>query len=246
MSKTQNICELEFVNAHMDELVHLLDRRIMASLKTFLVTANPEIVMYGSKDESYLRLLKKADFITPDGIGIIIASKILGRPLEERLTGFDLMNRLLKISNKKGYTIYFLGAESDVIEVAVKNIKNAYPDIRIAGYHHGFFDWDDFKLVEDIRGKKPDIIFVGLGFPRQEKWISINMEHFEKGLFIGVGGSFDVWAGKVKRAPEIWQKLNLEWLYRLLKQPSRWRRMLVLPLFLFRVIKMRFLSKQQG
>jgi N-acetylglucosaminyldiphosphoundecaprenol N-acetyl-beta-D-mannosaminyltransferase len=243
MLKTQQVLDLTFVNASMDDLVYVLDTRIMSSSKTFVVTANPEIVMYGQKDGEYYKILKEADFIIPDGIGVVIASKMLGHPLKERLTGFDLMQKLLELSNDKGYSIFFLGAEKDVIDRAVQNIKSAYPNINIVGYHHGFFDWNDKGLVEEIRGKNPDIIFVGLGFPRQEKWIKMHMDQFEKGLFIGVGGSFDVWAGKVKRAPEVWQKLNLEWLFRLVNQPSRWRRMLVLPLFMLKVIKRRLTKR---
>jgi len=246
MLRTRKIWELEFVNAHMDELVHVLENRIADSMKTFLITANPEIVMYGKKEGGYHSILQEADFLIPDGIGIVIASKVLGYPLKQRLTGFDLMGRLLKLSHEKGYRVYFLGAEHGIIQQAVANIKKTFPDINIVGYHHGYFDWDDPGLTREIMERKPDIVFVGLGFPRQEKWISMHMGKFEKGIFIGVGGSFDVWAGKVKRAPEIWQKLYLEWLYRLLKQPSRWKRMLVLPVFMLKVIKLRFTSNQKG
>jgi N-acetylglucosaminyldiphosphoundecaprenol N-acetyl-beta-D-mannosaminyltransferase len=110
----------------------------------------------------------------------------------------------------------------------------------IAGSHHGFFDWNKNTISEEIRASEPDIVFVALGFPKQEKWIAENISNFTKGLFIGVGGSIDVLAGEVKRAPEIWQKTNLEWFYRLLKQPSRWRRMLALPQF-----QLKFLNKNK-
>jgi N-acetylglucosaminyldiphosphoundecaprenol N-acetyl-beta-D-mannosaminyltransferase len=228
-----------FINTDMDTLVQTLDKRLEQSKKTFLVTANPEIMMYARKNPGYFQTLGNADFVIPDGIGVIIGSKILSNPIEQRLAGFDLMMRLFDLASDKGYSIYFLGAEPSVIDNAVQRVKENFPFLSVAGYHHGYFDLDDESIVEDIKAANPDIILAGLGFPKQEQWIERHFPRFEKGLFIGVGGSFDVLAGKTKRAPILWQKLNLEWLYRLLRHPSRWRRMTVLPLFIFEVIKTR-------
>lgn len=244
MLKTEKFMGFNFINTSMNEFVGEIEKHIETSTKAFIVTANPEIVMYAKSDKEYEGIVKEATYVTPDGIGVIIGSKIIGRPIQERLPGFDFMGKLLELSNEKGYRVYFLGAKEEVIRTATNNIQEKFPNITIAGYHNGFFDWNDHELLHDIKERKPDIIFVGLGFPRQEKWIAQNMSFFEKGIFIGVGGSFDVWAGTVKRAPLIWQKMNLEWLYRLVKQPSRWRRMLVLPVFLGKVLKIRF-SKEE-
>lgn len=243
MLKTKKLMGFSFVHSTMDELVKEIDLRIKVEKRTFIVTANPEIVMHALSDQQYGNIVKQADYITPDGIGVIIGSKIVKRPLKERLPGFDLMGRLLDISNKKSYRVYLLGATEEVISAAKENMEKKYSNINIVGYHNGYFDWKDESLLQEMKEAHPDIVFVGLGFPRQEKWIIENMNKFDKGIFIGLGGSFDVWAGKVKRAPKIWQKLNLEWLYRLLKQPSRWRRMLVLPLFLLKVLKLRLSNK---
>ncbi|WP_318246313.1 WecB/TagA/CpsF family glycosyltransferase [Bacillus sp. PS06] len=241
MLETKKIMDLAFVNSTMNELTMEICNRIEQNTRTFIVTANPEIVMYANEHRNYKEVLEDADYIIPDGIGIVIGSQILNNPLSERLAGFDLMGQLLDASNTKGYKLYFLGASPEVMPEAVKKIKSKYQsNIHICGYHHGYFDQEKEQyIIEEIRMHQPDLIFIGLGFPRQEEWIHRYIDSFDKGIFMGVGGSFDVWAGNVKRAPLIWQKLNIEWLYRLMKQPSRWRRMLVLPQFLVKVIKIR-------
>jgi len=238
MEKVQ-ILGIPFDNVTNEEMVEMLSKRIENQQRCFTVTANPEIVMFAQNDPLFMKSLHKADFIVPDGIGVIIGSKLLNHPLKERVAGFDLMMSLLEEAHLKGYRVYFLGAEDSIVKKAVKNCMDKYPNLNIVGFHHGYFDLEDEEIVRNIQKTKPDFIFVALGFPRQEYWISKHISTFEKGVFMGVGGSFDVLAGKVKRAPIIWQKLYIEWLYRLLQQPSRWRRMLVLPKFLVRVIKLK-------
>jgi N-acetylglucosaminyldiphosphoundecaprenol N-acetyl-beta-D-mannosaminyltransferase len=228
-----------FVNNTMDELVEEVQERITSSQKTFIVTANPEIVTYAHSDIEYGSVLKGADFIIPDGVGIIFASKILDNPIQERLTGFDLMEQLLKVSNTNKFKIYLLGTMPNVIDLTAANINKKYPYIQVVGFHHGFFEDDEF-IIEEIRLKKPDIIFVGTGFPKQEKWISNNLHHFTKGVFMGVGGCLNVWAGVDKRAPKVWRDLNLEWIYRLIKQPTRFKRMLAIPVFIKKVLNKEF------
>lgn len=211
-------------------------KRVNGNKKTFVVTANPELVMYANRDRDYLHVLRKADFVTPDGIGVVIASKILRKPLKERVAGYDLMNELLRRAERENRSVYLLGAKGTTLEKAYRNIKKQYPDLKIVGRHHGYFDIEDETVADEIARLQPDFVFAALGFPKQEFWISRYIGKFEKGLFMGVGGSFDVWAGEVKRAPDVWIKLHLEWLYRLIKQPSRWKRMLVLPQFLVKVL----------
>jgi N-acetylglucosaminyldiphosphoundecaprenol N-acetyl-beta-D-mannosaminyltransferase len=229
----------KFVNNTMDELVDEIQVRLSLSQKTFIVTPNPEIVTYAQSDKEYNRVLKGADFIIPDGVGIIFAAKIAGKPLKERLTGFDLMERLLILANSKHYKIYLLGTEPNVIDKTAANINKKYPHINIVGFHHGFFK-DDRPIIEEIKHKKPDIVLVGTGFPKQEKWIASNLHHFTKGVFMGIGGCLNVWAGVDKRAPKVWRDLNLEWGYRLIKQPSRFKRMLAIPIFIKKVLNKEF------
>lgn len=237
-----NILNVMFDSVTRGNILTILTERINANKKTFLVTANPEIVMHANDDDDYLQIIKEADFVIADGIGIIIGSKIIGQPLPERIPGFELMQDLLKKGHEEGWSAYFLGAKREVVETAVANIHRQYPNLTISGFHDGYFDWDSDEIPNEIIKTQPDLIFVALGLPRQEKFIAKHLPAFEKGLFIGVGGSFDVLAGAVKRAPVFWQKLNLEWLYRLMKQPSRWRRMLALPAFVLRMLKLRVKS----
>lgn len=243
MTDAITILDVPFISTTMSNLIDVLDERLEAKRKTFLVTANPEILMYAKKNPSYQNTLKRADYVIPDGIGVVIGSKLLGKPIQERLAGYDLVQELLKLSSKKGYKLYFLGAHPDVIGEAVHQVELKFPAINIVGYHHGYFDIVDEEIIKDIKIKAPDILLVGLGFPKQEQWIERYQSELQKGLMIGVGGTFDGLAGKLKRAPEIWIKLNIEWLHRLLKQPSRWRRMLAIPHFMGIIFKQRFLNK---
>lgn len=234
-----DVLSIPFINTTKDQLVKDMNQRISRNEKTFVVTANPEIVEYANAHQEYKDILMNADYIVPDGIGIIMASKLMKQPLVERITGFDLLHDLLKLADQHAYRVYFLGAEQNVIEKAAGILQRDYPNMTLAGYHHGYISVDDAELAASIAAVKPDIIITALGFPRQEEWVTLHNPLFEKGLFMGVGGSFDVIAGKVNRAPAIWQKLNLEWMYRLIQQPSRWKRMLVLPKFALKVLSKR-------
>ncbi|KIO64069.1 MULTISPECIES: WecB/TagA/CpsF family glycosyltransferase [Bacillaceae] len=230
------IMSILFDNYHMSEFVGILKERLLNQKKTFVVTANPELVMYANKNSNYFNTLSKANYITADGIGIVMASKLLKHPIKERVAGFDLMGELLHVAEKEKLKVYLLGAKESTLEKAIKRIKETYPNINIVGFHHGYIDISDKKIAKDIMLLAPDLIFVALGFPKQEFWIEKYISEFSKGLFMGVGGSFDVWAGEVKRAPQVWINLNLEWLYRLLRQPTRFKRMLVLPRFLIKIM----------
>ncbi len=234
--ETVTVQNVTFHNYSFNQFADLLMKRVNGNKKTFVVTANPELVMYANRDRDYLHVLRQADFVTPDGIGVVIASKILRKPLKERVAGYDLMNELLRRAERENRSVYLLGAKGTTLEKAYRNIKKQYPDLKIVGRHHGYFDIEDETVADEIARLQPDFVFAALGFPKQEFWISRYIGKFEKGLFMGVGGSFDVWAGEVKRAPDVWIKLHLEWLYRLIKQPSRWKRMLVLPQFLVKVL----------
>ncbi|MDR7240697.1 WecB/TagA/CpsF family glycosyltransferase [Neobacillus drentensis] len=230
---------IDFANKGFDEVVGSLLSRIKSNRKAFIVTANPEIVMYAHEHPDYKKIIQSADMVVPDGFGIILASKILNTPIIERVAGYDLMVRLLELGNENQLKIYLLGGREETNQKAVANINRQYPNVQIVGSHHGFFDWEKNKITAEIKAASPDIIFVALGFPKQEQWIARNLDQFSKGLFMGVGGSIDVLAGEVQRAPRFWQKMNLEWFYRLISQPSRWRRMLAIPRFLLQIFKIK-------
>ena len=200
-------------------------------------TPNSEIILYAYKNPDYCSLLNRGDLITPDGIGVVYASKILKRPLPERVGGFDLANRVLEKIAGSGKSVYLFGGKPGVSEKASEKIKELYPGTVISGCADGYFDEEkERKIIEDINEKKPDLLFVCLGFPKQEIWIDKHKDELCAKVCMGIGGSLDVFAGEVKRAPKGFQKLGLEWLYRLLKQPSRAIRMLALPKFGFTVL----------
>jgi len=234
MSKVVNIMGIPFDNLTKQDLIDKLSDPEMT--KGFIVTANPEIVMATRNNDDYKKSVLSADYVIADGIGVIIASKWLKQPLQERIPGFELMMSMIDYASSARKSCYFLGASEEVNLKAVEQLKIQYPQLIVAGHHHGFFDLKDEAIVKQVREANPDFIFVALGMPRQEQWIAKNIESFSKGVFMGVGGSFDVAAGEVKRAPDIWIKLNLEWLYRLIKQPFRWKRILKVFDFIFRII----------
>lgn len=229
------ILNIPFISLTQTEFIEQLTQHIEAREKAFVITANPEVVMKAKRDAQLMHILTKATYITADGIGIVKAAKKLKQPLPGRVTGYDTTIGLLQKANEKKYKIYLLGASEDTIEKTVNNIEKQYPNIEIVGYHHGFFDLNDQSIANEIKEKQPDITFVALGVPRQEQWIYAQIDKIQHGIFIGVGGTFDVIAGTVKRAPNFWIKLNLEWFYRLIKQPSRFIRMLDLPKFMWHV-----------
>lgn len=237
--KHVTIMGVPFLHINQQNFIELLATRAEKKEKTFVITANPEIVMRANEDQQLKTFINEATYICADGIGVVKAAKILGEDLPGRVTGYDTMVGLLNIGQEKRYKVYLLGAQKETLKKTVENIGKQFPNVDVVGSHDGFFDWDNNTIAEEAAALQPDFIFVALGVPRQERWIAENMGKFPHGVFMGIGGSFDVIAGTVKRAPVIWQKLNLEWLYRLLKQPSRWKRMLVLPQFALKVFSIK-------
>jgi N-acetylglucosaminyldiphosphoundecaprenol N-acetyl-beta-D-mannosaminyltransferase len=237
--KTTSIRGVPFSNLTLEQtLAHLAElMEEHRSLPYHLITANPEIVMKHQDDPELQKIIREADLITPDGVGIVLASKWQGEPIAERVTGYDLLIGLLEEGNRRGWSFYFLGADEITNKLAAAKIKQQYEQVRIAGRHHGFFtSEEEAAIVAEIEAAGPDILVVALGAPGAEKWISRNKPRLRSKLAFGVGGSLDIIAGKVKRAPVFWQRLNLEWLHRLLSQPSRWRRQLILPVFAYKVL----------
>lgn len=237
MSAKVDILGVKFDETTEKEMLATLYERLHTGAKTFIVTANPEIVMYAQDDASYRELINQADYVVPDGIGVVYASRYQREALPERVPGFDLMLGLLEIANRTRKRVYLLGGTEAVIEKTVACVAQNYPDLIIAGYHHGYIDPADPTYREGVKATSPDIVLVAMGFPRQEQWAHQYLAEVESGIAMGVGGSFDVLAGAAKRAPDWIQRLNIEWLYRLMRQPSRWGRMLAIPKFMWKIIR---------
>ena len=192
--------------------------------KLFIVTANPETFSYGESNEDFNKLLTdKSVTLVPDGISIVKASKMLEMPCAERITGVDLASYLFEVANNKKLNIALLGAKEEIIGTLVNKLKRDYPAINIVAYQNGYEENKD-RFFDDIKNKDVDICLVALGIPSQELLIYNNLNKFNKGIFVGVGGSFDVLSGIKKRAPKCFQKLNIEWLYRIIKEPKRIKR----------------------
>ena len=232
-------------NTTLDEATRTVESYLKGERLNLIYTPNTEIVMAAKEDKKLRDLLNQGNLITADGIGLIYGSKMKKKPLKERVTGFDLSINLLKIADENKYSLYLLGGKDGVAKSAATNIQKNYPNIKIAGYHHGYFKGshtgdkehlDEIKIVDEINSLNPDIIFVGLGFPKQEIWIDSNKNKIKARIIIGNGGVMDILSGNAKRAPDIYQKLGLEWLYRLIKEPSRIKRQMVLPKFMLTVL----------
>lgn len=234
---TVPIFGIPFSKLSMDETVSYLTEAIEEGRLTHVITANPIMVMTAMDNPEFARVMKKADMIVPDGAGVVWAAKVGGDPVTERVTGFDLMHRLLEQGEKRHWRAYLLGTTQEIIEAAAEKLQLQYPQVRIVGVRNGFFGPDeDETIVEEIRELKPHLLFVARGMEK-EVWNASFKERLGVPFIMGVGGSFDVVSGKLKRAPGIYQKLKLEWLYRLLQEPSRYRRMLALPKFVVKVLR---------
>lgn len=229
---------INFDNVNMEEAVKKCMNYLSEEKGHLVVTPNPEIVMRAKDDIEFKRIINEAALVIPDGIGVVKGAKILGTPLKERVAGYDLICNLFEQGKDGSISFYFWGSKPGVAITAMEKIKEKYPNLRVLGAHTGYYTEEEEKeIVNEIRELKPDVLLAGLGFPKQEKTIN---KYLNEGFFkigIGCGGSIDVIAGEVKRAPKLFIKLHLEWFYRLLKQPSRWKRMLVLPQFMKEVKK---------
>lgn len=202
----------------------IVDSNLQNQRKMFIITANPETFIYGNNNPNFSKiLLNKDTTLIPDGISIVKGAKALNYPIVERITGIDLVNHLLEICEKENYKLSLLGAREEVLNKLVKVIKEKYPHIKLGTCMNGYTD-DKDKFFEKAKKESPDICLVALGIPFQETIIYKHFNEFKKGIFIGVGGSFDVLSGFKKRAPKIFQKLNIEWLYRIIKEPKRLKR----------------------
>jgi N-acetylglucosaminyldiphosphoundecaprenol N-acetyl-beta-D-mannosaminyltransferase len=240
MRKLTQVLNVPFDAVTMKEAIARVKILLNTEGQYFICTPNPEIVMEAQKNQELMSILREADMVVPDGIGVVWASKYSSIRLKERVAGYDLTQNLFSELAGTDQTFYFFGGAPGVAAEAARRMTRKYPGLKIVGIHNGYFDGkEEKKIIHDIKKLSPSILLVGLGAPKQEKWIYENMRLFGARVSIGVGGSFDVMAGNVKRAPKLFQKLGLEWFYRLITQPTRWRRMMRLPIFAFTVLKMR-------
>lgn len=240
MGKQTHILGVPFDVVTMEEAVAQAKALLESEGQHFICTPNPEIVMEAQKDAELMGILHNADLVVPDGVGVVWASKYSRHRLTERVAGYDLTQRLMRELADTEATFYFFGGAPGVSAAAARKMKKQYPALKIVGGHNGYFDEKEEKrIIQNIKSLSPSILLVGLGAPKQEKWIYDNLRLTGAKLAIGVGGSFDVMAGNVKRAPKLFQRLGLEWFYRLITQPTRWKRMLRLPKFVLAVLKNR-------
>lgn len=186
------------------------------------VAINAAKVVAMQKDRELSEIVRACDVVSADGQAIVWASRLLGDPLPARVAGIDLMHALLGLSEQKGYRIFFLGAKPEVLERAVANARELYPGARIVGTHHGYFDDEHASAVaETVRAAAPDILFVAMPSPKKEYWLGRYGKRINVPFVMGVGGSIDVLAGQIRRAPELLQRAGLEWAYRLAQEPRR-------------------------
>jgi len=236
-------CSVNLVN--MEKVLKIIEDIIEEGVPSHVVTLNVEMVYNAQNDCCLQKIINSARLVVPDGIGIVWAARKLGYHIEERVTGIDMLHGLCKLAADKGWKIYLLGAAPGVAKTAGEKLVFMYPGLNVSGSRDGYFNAEEVEtIVDEIKHKSPEILFVALGVPKQEYWINRVKEETGVPVCIGVGGSFDVIAGIKKRAPGFMIKLNLEWLYRLITEPARFRRQLALPKFALLVLRQKYLERK--
>ena len=222
----------------MGEAVSVLEESITSGEQAFVVTANAEIIMRCQEDAGYKKIVSQdAQLVLPDGAGAVWAGRHLGYKIPERVAGFDLYCQLLDKAAQKGYKAFFFGGSPGIAEAAKAKSEELYPGVQVVGCRNGYFKEEESQaIIEEINASGADMLFAALGAPKQEKWLVRYREQLKPKILMGIGGSFDVFAGKMERAPKWMQDASLEWLFRLYKQPSRFVRMMALPKFVLKVV----------
>ena len=232
-----NILGVAFDALTLGEAEERADALLCSGAGGYIVTANPEIVLRCREDAAYAAAVNGAKLVLADGVGDLCAARILGTPLPGRVAGAYLVPRLLARLAERGGSVFLYGARPGVAERAGESLQSACPGLRIAGTENGYIS-DETALLEALEREKPDLLLLGLGAPRQELWMAENRQR-TPAVMIGVGGLLDVFAGDIPRAPESWQRLGLEWLYRLLREPRRFKRVIRLPKILLLALRER-------
>lgn len=222
----------------MGEAVSALEESITSGEQAFVVTANAEIIMMCQEDAGYKKIVSQdAQLVLPDGAGAVWAGRHLGYKVPERVAGFDLYCQLLDKAAQKGYKAFFFGGSPGIAEAAKAKSEELYPGVQVVGCRNGYFKEEESQaIIDEINASGADMLFAALGAPKQEKWLVRYREQLKPKILMGIGGSFDVFAGKMERAPKWMQDASLEWLFRLYKQPSRFMRMMALPKFVLKVV----------
>ena len=224
-------------NVDVPESLAIIESLIESGTPHQLVTVNPEFVMAAQKDAEFKAIIHAAALALPDGFGLLWAARFLGHPLKERVAGVDTVQRVAELAARKGYRLFLLGAAEGVADLCAQRLTNEYPNLQIAGTYSGSPAVEEEDgIVALVKQATPDVLFVAYGAPQQDKWIARNLERLGVPLTMGIGGSLDFIAGVAVRAPRWAQRLGLEWLHRLYREPWRWKRMLALPRFVGLVI----------
>lgn len=238
MSDRIDILGVKVDSLTMQQAVEQVEQYIDSKEPVLVATANAEMIMRATHDSELMRILNEAALVVPDGAGTVWAARHLGCEMPERVAGYDLAQQLMKLAPEKNQRIYFFGSAPGVAEKAKEKAEELYPGIQIVGVRNGFFTQkDEAEIIREIREAKPDLLLVALGVPKQEKWLAAHKEELQVPVSIGVGGTLDVMAGVMKRAPKWMQEAKLEWLFRGMLQPKRAGRLVALPKFVWKVLR---------
>lgn len=228
-------CRVDAVT--LDEALDVLSQFIASGKPHHIVTLNAEMAYRALHDLEFKNIINRADLVTPDGSGIVWATRLLGSPVPERVAGIDLVQALAVRAAKEGWRLFLYGGAPGVAEEAARRLKERYPGLNILGTSHGYLNQEEEKkLLQSLKENPPEVLLVALGSPKQEYWIAEHLSELGIPVAIGVGGSLDVLAGRTKRAPRFMQKWGLEWLYRVIREPRRVKRILALPKFMIAVL----------
>lgn len=229
MNQTALVCGIPVANLTEDEAVAAIDKMISEGGSHYAAVVNAAKIVAATRDERLKQVLLGADLVTADGMSVVWASRLLGQPLKQRVTGIDLFERLVGYAAGRGWSVYFLGAQDEAVRGTAERFKSRHPELKVAGYHNGYFAASETVAIADaIWQSAADVLFVAMGSPAQEKWIASQLERSGVRFALGVGGSFDHISGLAVRAPRWMQRAGFEWLYRLLREPRRmWRRYLI-------------------
>lgn len=238
MRDTIRILGIDIDNISIDEAGEITSNLIKESNKSckMVFAPNTEFIMMAQRDKEFYDILKKADLATPDSVGVMMGGKKQKKPFKQRIPGQAYFRKVLEVGEKENWTFYLLGGKGDVPRLAAENVKKDFPNINIVGYHEGFFEKDsEEEVITEINSLEPNVLFVAMGAPLQEKWIAKHQSELKCDIAAGQGGTFDYEAGVIKRAPVIIQRLGIEWLWRLILQPKRIIRMMALPIYYLKI-----------
>lgn len=240
---TTKILKYEIFNDNMENLIDCID----TYEKVHIVSGNPQVLIYGLQNDMLLdNFTSKNSIIIPDGISTVICSKIVNQPVKEKIAGIDTMDSIVKKCEKENKGIFLLGATKKTLDMCNINLRTKYRELNILGSHDGYFDLDNCEeILKEIENAKPYALFVAMGCPRQEMFIIKYMDRLPCKVFMAVGGSFDIVAGTLKRAPKWMINIGLEWLYRVAKEPFRIKRLSAIPKFILMVIKDKYFSSSR-